>query len=351
MIFSDTASVFFSHETGAASLSLKYPMDKYLSHHRMRDILADNPLLLPALSRFGIALGFGDRTVGEVCAASGVDVYTFIAIANFISGRRDADPRRISVDTLLRYLKSAHTYFLDYILPNIRKRLIEAVSSAKAPSDVSLVILKFYDEYVGEVRRHMEFEDTLVFGYVSDLLEGRRSRSFSIAKFRENHKPIAEKLNEIKEILICHFTADSARVDLLNSLLFDIVICERDLIAHCRVEDDIFVPAIEILERQTALDDGRQESADDGDTLKTGKLDDNGDIVLTPRERDIVGCIARGLQNKEIAERLFLSVHTVATHRRNICAKLNIHSASGMTIYAILHGIISIAEGESLIHA
>lgn len=316
-------------------------MEKYCPYNRMRDIVDDNALLLPALSRFGIALGFGDRTVSEVCGASEVDTYTFLAVANFISGRRDIDPSRIAVPALVRYLKSAHSYFLKYTLPNIRARLIEAISSGNTSSDISLVILKFYDEYVDEVRRHMEFEDTQVFEYVDSLLKGFRSASFSISKFRENHKPIAEKLKEIKEILICHFTADSARVDLLNTLLFDIVICERDLITHCQVEDCLFVPAIELLERKAT---SPNDSDDDGNPRKVD-LDDNGDILLTPRERDIIACIARGLQNKEIADKLFLSIHTVATHRRNICAKLNIHSASGMTIYAILHGLISIDEG------
>jgi DNA-binding NarL/FixJ family response regulator len=57
-----------------------------------------------------------------------------------------------------------------------------------------------------------------------------------------------------------------------------------------------------------------------------------------------VQCIARGLSTKEIAEKLFLSAHTVTTHRRNICSKLDIHSAAGLTIYAIIHGLVDISE-------
>ncbi len=322
-------------------------MDRYLPTHRMRDLLADNSLLLPALSRFGISLGFGDSTVGDVCSTHSVDCHTFLAVANFISGK-PFDPTAISPRTLMGYLKNAHTYFLDYVLPNIRRRLLEAISSG-TQTDVTLVILKFYDEYVGEVRRHMEYENTHVFTYVESLLEGRQAPSgFSIARFKDNHHPIAAKLKEIKEILICHFTADSARVDILNSLLFDIVICERDLIAHCRVEDSLFIPAIEALENQAASAPA-PTTGDTAPAASTG-LDANGDILLTPRERDIIAAIARGLSNKEIADSLFLSVHTVATHRRNICAKLNIHSASGMTIFAILHGLISMEEGQKLIH-
>lgn len=322
-------------------------MERYLPTHRMRDLLADNSLLLPALSRFGISLGFGDSTVGDVCSTHSVDCHTFLAVANFISGK-PFDPTAISPRTLMGYLKNAHTYFLDYVLPNIRRRLLEAISSG-TQTDVTLVILKFYDEYVGEVRRHMEYENTHVFTYVESLLEGRQTPSgFSIARFKDNHHPIAAKLKEIKEILICHFTADSARVDMLNSLLFDIVICERDLIAHCRVEDSLFIPAIEALENQAASAPA-PTTGDTAPAASTG-LDANGDILLTPRERDIIAAIARGLSNKEIADSLFLSVHTVATHRRNICAKLNIHSASGMTIFAILHGLISMEEGQKLIH-
>lgn len=115
----------------------------------------------------------------------------------------------------------------------------------------------------------------------SSLLEGRQAPSgFSIARFKNNHHPIAAKLKEIKEILICHFTADSARVDMLNSLLFDIVICERDLIAHCRVEDSLFIPAIEALENQAASAPA-PATGDTAPAASTG-LDANGDILLTP---------------------------------------------------------------------
>ncbi len=145
----------------------------------------------------------------------------------------------------------------------------------------------------------------------------------------------------MKEIFICHFHADGARVDLLNSVLFDIITCERDITMHCNVEDSLFIPSVESLEQ--ALEEKGRPLPD------SPKLDNNGDIELTAREKDIVTAIARGLSNKEIADSLFISIHTVATHRRNICAKLNIHSASGMTIFAILHGLISMEEADRLL--
>ena len=73
--------------------------------------------------------------------------------------------------------------------------------------------------------------------------------------------------------------------------------------------------------------------------------DEEGDAnSLSQREKEIVGCVVRGMTNKEIAEKLFISVHTVITHRRNITRKLQIHSAAGLTIYAIVNKLVELGE-------
>jgi DNA-binding CsgD family transcriptional regulator len=69
-----------------------------------------------------------------------------------------------------------------------------------------------------------------------------------------------------------------------------------------------------------------------------GKVEQNS---LSAREVDVVRCIAKGMSNKEIADVLCISTHTVITHRKNITAKLGIKSASGLTVFALLEGIIS----------
>ncbi|MCK7528800.1 MAG: response regulator transcription factor [Ignavibacteriales bacterium] len=68
--------------------------------------------------------------------------------------------------------------------------------------------------------------------------------------------------------------------------------------------------------------------------------------IISSREESILREIALGLSNKEIAEKLFISQHTVITHRKNITRKLGIKSVSGLTIYAILNKLISLNEAE-----
>lgn len=65
---------------------------------------------------------------------------------------------------------------------------------------------------------------------------------------------------------------------------------------------------------------------------------------LTPREKDVVIAVVKGLTNKEIADEFCLSPHTIITHRRNIARKLNIHSPSGLTIYAIMNKLVSLDD-------
>ena len=60
--------------------------------------------------------------------------------------------------------------------------------------------------------------------------------------------------------------------------------------------------------------------------------------------REIVVCIVKGMSNKQIADTLCISTHTVITHRRNIVAKLQIHSPAGLTIYAIVNKLVDLSE-------
>ncbi|MCM1349434.1 MAG: LuxR C-terminal-related transcriptional regulator [Firmicutes bacterium] len=72
---------------------------------------------------------------------------------------------------------------------------------------------------------------------------------------------------------------------------------------------------------------------------------------LTPREREVIRGIVKGLSNKEIASEINVSVNTVMTHRRNIASKLRIHSPAGLTIYAIVSKLVSLEEIKNQVGA
>lgn len=308
----------------------------YLPSHKMRDIIRDNNFLIMAISRFDIAFGFGDSTIEQICLANHVDMDTFLAVCNMLSGK----PYRhssISLRSLMGYLKRAHTSFLDVTLPKIRHHLIEAINYSET-NDVAFLLMKFYDDYVLEVKRHMEHENDVVFEYVEGLLNGIVDEKFSISHFSVNHSHMATKLKELKDIFICHYNQkDNAR---LSATLFDIIICEHDMMSHFEVERNLFVPAVEALEdslrKRLADSKAEEQSEQEGNA---SQLD-----VLGEREKDILRYVAQGKSNKEIADALCLSIHTVTTHRRNICAKLGIHSGAGLAIFAIIHHLVELKD-------
>ncbi len=287
----------------------------------MSDLVCDRYLVLQVMSRFGIAPGFGDRTIAEVCGAAGVDAGTFLAVVNLLLEQGDPETLadQVSVRALVSYLHSSHAYFLDYRLPSIRRKLVGAVDYSH--SDVSFAIMRFFDEYVAEVHKHMDYEEKNVFPYVESLLAGEPT-SYSIDTFRRHHDQVEAKLRELKNIIIKYYPAGGTNE--LNGVLYDIFTCEEELASHNAVEDEIFVPAVERLAAD-GMPQPRQEP-------------------LSDREKEIIVCIVKGMSNKQIADALCISVHTVITHRRNIVAKLQIHSAAGLTIYAIVNKLVDLSE-------
>jgi regulator of cell morphogenesis and NO signaling len=314
------------------NLKLYEPSDKMIT------LIKDNYSVLQALGSFGINLGFGDKTVNETCKLNAVDTYTFLAVVNFtINGYGDfQNDDQISVPTLLHYLKASHTYYLDFQLPFIRRELQESINEDDA---LGVLIMKLYEEYAQEIRRHMKYEEKTLFPYVESLLEGRPMSDYNVETFSKHHESADKKLRELKLMMIKYLPADAHHNNKLTATLYDIYNNEEWLSQHAEVEDHIFTPAIKRLEQMTKQEDVSKNISQM--VFKGGQ--DNAD-ALSDRERDVIVGVVQGLQNKEIADQLCISVNTVITHRRNIARKLQIHSPAGLTIYAIVNGLVDISS-------
>lgn len=70
------------------------------------------------------------------------------------------------------------------------------------------------------------------------------------------------------------------------------------------------------------------------------KQDKTDDVELSKREIDVLVAVAKGMMNKEIADQMNISIHTVISHRKNITRKTGIKSVSGLTVYALLNNLI-----------
>ena len=284
----------------------------YKATDKIADLMSHEEDAIHIISRFGIGLGVGEQTIAEACAIHGVHTPTFLAIINYKVFKHKALPTEVDLPTLQQYLRNAHSYFLDFRLPYLRRAIIEAIIPADPSSKIPMLILRCYDEFVEEIRTHIEHENE---GLIEEhVLDDQR---------------ITDKLTEIKNLIIKYYPSNNVSQKdatyLLIHVMSDLWHTEQDFADHCAIEDEILRPALS----QVPVEQPSQSSTQDTD-------------ALSERERDVLIQVVNGLSNKEIADKLFISIHTVMTHRKNISRKLNIHSTAGLTIYAIVNKLINI---------
>lgn len=285
----------------------------YKANDKICDLMSHEEDAIHVISRFGLEMGVGDQSIAEACALHEVHTPTFLAVINYKIYKHRALPEDIDIPTLQQYLRNAHTYFLEFRLPHLRRSLIEAILPADPTTSIPMLILRCYDEFAEEIRNHIERENAGQ--YVAHAQEDRR---------------ITDKLTEIKNLIIKYYPSSNTTqrgtvTYTLISVMSDLWHTEQDFADHCAIEDEILHPAMSHIPSAAPAVAVAQETE-----------------ALSDRERDVLIQIVNGLSNKEIAEVLCISVHTVITHRKNITNKLNIHSTAGLTIYAIVNKMIEI---------
>lgn len=218
---------------------------EYTLEDKMITLIANDYRYLQVLSRFGIPLGFSDKTIEEVCKNENVDGDTFISIVNFLNTGKIPDISKLSLIALLQYLQQSHIYFLDFCLPGIRRKLLDGINLKD--SDVSFLIIKLFDEYVDGIRQHMHEEEKHLFQHVKNIADKGNSHIKTESAFpvySQHHEEVGSKLRELKNIIIKYCPTD-ASANLLNDAMFDLYRCEEELGSHCKIEDLLLLPAIQ----------------------------------------------------------------------------------------------------------
>lgn len=224
---------------------------------RMADTIHINQRLLLVIERFGISLGFGDKSIAEVCAKHQLNTSFVLLVLNVFNDHSFSVNELLSkeyIPGLIDYLKNGHRYFLMDKLPYINELIDRFIEKTENPD--SRLLRAFFKEYMNEVIEHMNLEERTVFPYILTLfgkIKGQKVNEellrYQIDDFIDNHSNIEEKLDDLKHLLIKHFPPTKDRF-YRNQILFELFDLEYDLNDHNGLEERILTPIVRTLEKE-----------------------------------------------------------------------------------------------------
>ena len=265
---------------------------------KMADMVASNYDLILMLPRFGIPLGFGDRSVKEVCREHNVDENFFLTVCNIYSfddyTPDDEEVARIDSRVVAEHLQASHRYYIEERLPHLQHHLDHIAEHSGEKS--ATLLKKYFADYCREVKEHVRREEKNLDAMLESLRNGERQSDH----YQRSHDNIKDKLTDLTQIIYKYIPGERLNEEMVE-LVFDILQLSRDLEKHAAIEEMLLLPP--------------------------------EDYQLSDREQEVLELVAQGLSSKEIAERLKIAVNTVNTHRKSITKKTGIKSVAGLAVF------------------
>lgn len=212
---------------------------------KLADMIESNYKLLNVLSRFGISLGFGENTIEHVCNKRKIDTNAFLLICNtyscpgYIPSGELLDNADLQDITL--YLHNSHLSYMESGIAKLERYTYDLMESCD--STLQKIIRRFLSDYRKEVKNHFDYEEQIVFPYVTSISEHHAQSGYSIEQFKKNHGNIEEKLGDLKNIVM-KYLPESCDTVLRNRVLYHIFLLKEDLDNHTLVENNILIPIV-----------------------------------------------------------------------------------------------------------
>lgn len=233
-------------------------MELFSSGDKLAKVVSDNYHLLPVINRFGIRLGFGDATVGDICRIHQINESFFLDILNAFHNADyfpESEFLTFSPRLIVDYLRKTHLYYISWVVPKMERQLDELLASNTHSDENLKLITLFFRKYKSELLAHIMDEEESVFPYILRVWEAYQQSAplsetdmhRSILTYEKEHSDVDEKLADLKNLVIKFLRADY-NDNICNDFLITLFRFERDLIDHARIEDKILVPIVARIE-------------------------------------------------------------------------------------------------------
>jgi regulator of cell morphogenesis and NO signaling len=222
----------------------------------------ENHQLLPLFARFNIQLGFGEKSVEEVCLQYGVNPDFFLEIANtylddeFVPSEGFS---HFSLGTMVDYLRATHAYYLDVALPRMEKKILRLLDHSDLSEKEVQLVSGFFDDYKKDFMAHISHEEQVILPYILELEKQSqkkrpepqfidRLRNYSIGEFAKEHDRLEYSLENLS-MLIIKYLPPFKDQELCIQVLRDLAELVKDLVDHADMEDKVLVPKVTDIEQ------------------------------------------------------------------------------------------------------
>jgi len=218
---------------------------------KMSDLIVENPRLLILLEHFNLDFVVSDKTVSLLCDENSIPLQLFLLFGNLYNGYQPevshiGSPEDIK--TIIMFLRNSHIYYKEEKYPEILS-YIKQIQDKTHNSEIKL-IENFFKDYFTEVLEHLDYEETIAFPYIVNLVEqkGKQVNSdFSANEYREHHTDIETKLTDLKNLLLKHIKI-SNELPLRRKLFLSLFELGFDLQLHAMIEESILLPIVADIE-------------------------------------------------------------------------------------------------------
>jgi len=230
---------------------------------KMADVILQNHHLLAVINRFGIELGFGDKSVKEVCDDYQLNTDFFLEIINAFNDP-DFYPQhnleKFPLSLIIDFLMKAHSFYLEQKVPEIDAMIEQmVVSSPSSQQKTMQMIQRFFKEYQKHLKEHIAREEAVVYPYILKLENylnnpGKSKESydvlmrFQIENYADEHDNIEDTLQELKTIIIKYLPPQEDYF-LCYKILGQLDHLAEDMNNHSEMENKVLVPRVLIMEQ------------------------------------------------------------------------------------------------------
>ncbi len=226
---------------------------RFTPNVKMADAISRHHSLLTVLPRLSIPLGFGEKTIKQLCDENNVSLMLFMMIGKIhIQDNYHPDTEELEqcrMTDLTQYLQNSHNDYLCNKLPHIESHLNMFLGNIQ--ERYATLIANFYKEFKDGVKKHFRYEEEVVFPYLNEISGCSKQRitkkGSSRSAINKQHDDIEDTIKDLTNLLLKYIPAEVLPTERID-MLMDMYSLADDIEKHAMMEDRILIPYIQMLE-------------------------------------------------------------------------------------------------------